>query len=366
MRRGALPIQELRRMVSSEMVRAVGGDLIRPGSIDLTLTEDVYRVRGAFLPSPGETVHEAFKRVGGVKLRGEKILLEKGCCYAVKLNESIAHLPQGVYAFCNPKSSSGRVDIHVRLLVDGYSRYDSIQNSYKGPLWLLVVPKTFPVLVSAGLSLNQLRFFTSDTRFDELGIEMAFRDGLLYDSDGGAICYCDQKHSDRDGSILLSLGLGFDIPGFEAIENGEPIDLSLKNHYDPKFFFREVQVFNKSITLSSGTFYILSTKEHVRVPPQYACEMVPMDERSGDLRSHYAGFIDPGWGESQQITAFGRTLTLEVRSFDSGIIVADGQPIAKIRYEHMAEKPEVHYDEMAPTYGNQLGPKLGKNFSSWK
>ena len=366
MGRGALPIQVLRELVSSKMFVSEGGELIRPGSIDLSLSDEVYRVRGAFLPSRGETVKEAFKRVGGVRLRGEKILLDKGCCYAILLNERINKLPQGVYGYCNPKSSSGRVDIHVRLLVDGCSRYDSVYNSYSGQLWLLVVPKTFPVLVSAGLSLNQLRFFTADTRLDELGIEMAFGRGLVYDSEGQMIAYADQNHSDKDGSILLSLGLGFEIPGFEAIETGEPIDLSLKAHYDPKYFFREVRVLNKAIALSAGTFYILSTKEYVRVPPELACEMVPMDERSGDLRSHYAGFIDPGWGETKQITGFGRTLTLEVRSFDSGIIVADGQPIAKIRYEWMASSPEGHYDEMSPTYGNQLGPKLGKGFLPWK
>jgi len=363
---GALPSQMIRQLVENENITDADEVNVMPGSLDLSITGEVYRVNGAFLPSFNETVYQAVKRVGGLKLQGEKVTLEKGVCYVLRLNERIRNFPSGVYAYCNPKSSSGRVDVHVRLLVDKLSRYDAVENGYTGHMWLLVVPKTFPVIVSPGLSLNQMRFFNQDTRFDELELEMNFN-GLLYDSDGMPIGYKDVRHSDGDGSILLSLGLRFgENPGFEAIEGAEPIDLTLKGHYDPKYYFRKVSVFGNSITLKSGNFYILSTKEYVSVPPCLACEMVPMDERSGDLRSHYAGFIDPGWGMTQQISGFGRTLTLEVRSFDNGIIITDGQPIAKIRYERMQSNPELHYDEKAPTYGNQVGPKLGKHFSEWK
>ncbi len=363
---GALPDFQIREMVSKSLILGVpNDDSIRPGSLDLTITGEVFRVRGAFLPRIGENMSEALKRVGSIRLIGEKVLLEKGCCYVLPVNESISNLPDGVYAYCNPKSSSGRVDVHVRLMVDGCSRYDAIEKGYHGRLWLLVIPKTFPVIVSPGLSFNQVRFFTTDTRFDELELSMNFS-GLLYDAEGQPLQYSDQKHSDKDGSIVLSIGLGFKNPGFEAIEGGDPIDLSLRSHYDPKYYFRPVSVFGNSITLTAGAFYILSTKEYVRVPADMACEMIPMDERSGDFRSNYAGFIDAGWGVTQQITGFGRTLTLEARSFDNGLIVHDGQPIAKIRYERMRKTPHLHYDEKLPTYGSQLGPKLGKQFAEWK
>jgi dCTP deaminase len=362
---GALPDHKIRELVNNKFIGGVSNSKsIRPSSLDLTITGEAYRVRGTFLPGVGESVMEAFKRVGSTRLVGEKILLERGCCYVLPLNESIIELPQGVYAYCNPKSSSGRVDMHVRLLVDGCARYDAVESKYRGQMYLLVVPKTFPVIISPGLSLNQIRFFNADTRFSEWDLQMNFN-GLIFDVDGNSLKYGDQRHSDRDGSILLSLGLGFkDNPGFEAIEGGDPIDLSLISHYDPKYYFRRVSVFNNSITLTTGTFYILSTREYVVVPPHLTCEMVPMDERSGDLRSHYAGFIDPGWGVTQQATTFGRTLTLEVRSFDNGIIIQDGQPIAKVRYEKVWGDPEYHYDESSPTYGLQNGPKLGKQFSS--
>ena len=363
---GSLPSQFIKQLIDAGLVVDTKPENIRPSSLDLSLFGEGYRVQGSFLPSCSETVHRAIKRLGGIKLKGDRFLLERGACYVFRLNERINHLPEGSYGYANPKSSSGRIDLHVRMLADKVSRYDVIPQNYCGPLWLLVTPNTFPVIISPDLTLNQVRFFNQDTRLDELGLEMNFEanGGLLFSSGGEMIRYKDVKHSDKDGSILLSLGLNLGISGFEAVETGEPIDLSLKRHYDPKNFFRQVSTFdnNKFIVLKVGTFYILSIKEFVRVPPNFACEMRPMDSRSGLVRSHFAGFIDPGWGVGPNNEAKGRPLTLEVRSFDSNLVICDGQPIAKVRFERMIEEPEMHYDQMGPTYGVQSGPELGKYF----
>ncbi len=365
---GALPSQLIQELILGNFVINSNEANIRPSSLDPSLTLHGYRVNGAFLPYYDETVFQAIERVGGIPVKGDKIILERGVCYAFRLNESIRELPDDVYAYANSKSSSGRVDLHVRMLADKVSRYDVIPTNYSGPLWLLITPKTFPVIIYSGLTLNQIRFFNQDTRLDELRLQTSFEisGGLLFDNLGNKILFKEIKHSDRDGSLLLSLGLDFEIPGFEAIENGEAIDLSLKMHYEPRYFFRPVSIFNKSIALKSNTFYILSTKEFVRVPPSLACEMKPMDERSGDLRSHYAGYIDAGWGVGLNNDACGRPLTLEVRSFDNGLLIRDGQPIAKVCYEKMIIEPTEHYDQMNPTYGTQIGPKLGKYFKEWR
>ena len=57
----------------------------------------------------------------------------------------------------------------------------------------------------------------------------------------------------------------------------------------------------------------------------------------------------------------GRPLTLEVRPFED-IIVRQGQPIGKIRFERVAEIPEVVYDAIASNYLEQYGPRLAKHF----
>lgn len=365
---GAMPSQIIKQMTESGFVKNANPNNIRPGSLDLSLSSEGYRALGVFRPSFGETVYHALNNgIKATKLGCDSIL-ERGNTYVFLLQESIDSLPEDVYVYCNPKSSAGRIDVHVRLMVDGISRYDYVPQGYNGPLWLMVTPKTFPIIVKEGVSLNQARFFNQDTRFDELRLELNFNQdgGLVFSHTGEAVYYKDIKHTDRDGSVLLTLGLDFPIVGFEAIETKIPLDLSLKSYYDPRYFFREVIPQNNALVLSSDSFYILSTEEYVRVPAKLACEMRPMDERSGDLRSHYAGFIDPGWGVGADDLAKGRPLTLEVRSFDSGIIVQHGQPIAKIRFERMVGVPESHYDQMNPTYGVQNGPKLGKYFKEWK
>lgn len=364
---GALPRQHLLEMRNGFLDNTQEVNF-RPGSMDLTLTDEIYRVSGAFLPSCEETVFQALERVGKKRVL-EGTVLEPGSCYVCKLDEEIIRLPDEVYGYANPKSSSGRLDVHVRLLADRVSRYDAIPHGYSGPLWMLIAPKTFPVIVQAGVTLDQVRFFTQDTRLDQLRLQLAFEQngGFLCHSNGEMIRYHEIRHSDRDGSLILTLGLlDFEHPGFEAIASGEPIDLSKAKYYDPEYFFRPVKVSRQSLALAANKFYILSTKEFVRVPAKFACEMAPMDERSGELRSHYAGFIDPGWGIGEDGNAKGRPLTLEVRSFDNGIIIQDGQPIAKVKYERMIEGPHEHYDQMSPNYGKQSGPQLSKHFKPWK
>jgi dCTP deaminase len=364
---GALPSQMLAELVSGGFIDGVDKQHIRPGSLDLPVLADGFRVNGAFLPYYDEDVEQAIKRSSGSLIKAGSVL-ERGSCYVFPSTAKINKLLENVYSFSNPKSSSGRVDLHVRLLANRVSRYDCIPEKYKGRLWVMVIPKSFPVITFDGVTLYQLRFFNQDTRFDELRLELAFNNsgGFIFDKIGRKVEYQDVIHSDKDGSILLTLGLEYSIPGFEAIETKEPIDLSKNDYYDPEVFFRPIVLPNHSLTLRDNAFYILSTKEYVRVPPHLACEMRPMDERSGDIRSHYAGFIDPGWGVAEEGDGKGRPLTLEVRSFDSGLIVRHGQPIAKIRLERMIQLPPEHYDQMSPTYGGQFGPKLGKYFKKWR
>jgi dCTP deaminase len=86
-----------------------------------------------------------------------------------------------------------------------------------------------------------------------------------------------------------------------------------------------------------------------------------MDERSGDFRSHYAGFLDPGWGYGTKGEGKGRPFTLEVRPFED-LVVRKGQPIAKIKFERMLEEPDMHYDTKVSNYLHQTRAKLGKQF----
>ena len=334
---------------------------VNPGSLDLSLSDEIYRVEGVFLPHPGERIRELLKKINHTPHVFEDTL-ERDATYLVKLNETFA-LPAEVYGYCNPKSSTGRNDVHVRVLADGVSRYDMIPRGYKGELWLAVQPNSYPIRVNEKITLVQLRLFNHDTRLSELELEAVMKkDDLLFDSHGKPISYDRLKIKDGDGSIILRLDIEHDPIGYVCFGARETVDFSKLHFYKSDTFFKKVEREGDYLRLSKGGFYILSSKEAVRIPPYLACEMVPMDERSGEFRSHYAGFIDPGWGYGKDGEGKGRSLTLEVRPFEN-MIVREKQVIAKIRFERMMEIPDMLYDAAEKSnYTAQSGAQLSKHF----
>jgi dCTP deaminase len=360
-KRGALPTQDILELIKAGCIMGAKEDNVRPASLDLSLSDEIYLIEGIFLPKSGETVREVLTKL---KARPAKItqVLQPDQMYLIRLNETL-DLPENVYGFCNPKSTSGRLDVHVRLLADGVSRYDSVRRGAKTELWVSIVPKSFPVKLYQDLCLNQIRFFNLDTRLNDLELELAVkRYQLLWQPDQSApYQYQDIKIRDNDSSIILTINLEDEILGYEGLSCREAIDLAKVNSYPSRKFFKPIKKKGDYVYLKRGAFYILSTAESVRVPPDLACEMVSMDERSGEFRSHYAGFIDPGWGWGAKGEGKGRPFTLEMRPFED-LIVRHRQPIAKIRFERMAQTPDLTYDSLDSNYKIQTGPRLAKQF----
>jgi dCTP deaminase len=360
-KKGALPSQTLSELINAGFITNAKLANVRPSSLDLTISSEIYKVEGIFQPKKRETVRQVLKQIDKTRISLEKPL-RCGQMYLVRLNEKL-ELPGSIYGFCNPKSSSGRIDVHVRLIADGVSRYDSVGAGFKGELWISVVPKTFPVKLYKNVSLNQLRLFNADTRLSDFEIEIAMkRLKLLWRVKNGKPYEFEEiKVRDNDGSMILTLDLDGELLGYEGIPSNTSVDLARISHYDFTKYFKPVKKKGDYVYLKKDHFYILSTHEAVRVPPEFSCEMIPMDERSGEFRSHYAGFIDPGWGYGMTGEGKGRPLTLEVRPFED-LIVRQGQPIAKIRFERNCGIPEVIYDMTTSNYIKQSGPKLAKHF----
>lgn len=362
---GALPSQRIADLIDGRFILDAKKENIKPASLDMTISDEVYRLESVFLPKPIETIRTFLEERRNNSLHNLKYPLERGVAYLAKLNEELS-LPEMVYGYCNPKSSTGRNDVHVRVLADEVSVYDTIPLKYDGELWMIIQPKSYPVLINPGESLSQIRFFNQDTRFDETELQISFqKDKLLWSLDGKKrpFSYDKIKIKHNDGTIVLTLDLKFSrVVGYECRESNKVVNLSAYNLYDLIDFFNPITVRNESIHLKKGRFYILSTREAVRVPPHLACEMVPMHERNGEFRSHYAGFIDPGWGYGKNGEGAGRPLTLEVRPFED-MVIRDNQPIANIRFERMSEVPEISYDNIETSnYIEQSGPRLAKQF----
>lgn len=360
--KGALPLQLIEALI--DMGAIIGADKkhLSPASLDLTLSDDVYTIQGLLLPRVNEKISDLLELMEAQKTDWDTPC-KVGQMYLVRLKETLA-LPDTIYGYCNPKSSTGRLDVHIRVLADGVPRFDSITpKGFSGELWAAIYPQSFAIKLSTGIPLTQLRLFTGDTRFDEQDLKSAMAEGLVFDRVSGAkLSYTDLVTNDQDGTVVLSALVEDGICGYECIATPDQIiDVTNIAGYTGSEFFKPLTIERGALRLKRDKFYILSGAEAVRIPPNLASEMVPMDERSGDFRSHYAGFLDPGWGFGVEGEGKGRPFTLEVRPFED-LVVRAGQPIAKIRFERMAEVPTVHYDTKVSNYLKQDGPKLGKQF----
>jgi len=116
---GILPSQEVEYLIraSKEIVtrEPVEADQIQPASLDLRLGSVAYRVRASFLPGKKATVMQRLDDLGMHKMdiTGGAVL-ERGCVYIIPLLEGL-RLRSRTSAMGNPKSSTGRLDVFVRL-----------------------------------------------------------------------------------------------------------------------------------------------------------------------------------------------------------------------------------------------------------
>jgi dCTP deaminase len=151
--------------------------------------------------------------------------------------------------------------------------------------------------------------------------------------------------------------------GYRARRYTDRIDLDRKAYYEWQDYWEPIFFRNGTLTLDPGEFYILATREEIRVPPELAAEMVAYETRSGEFRVHYAGFFDPGFG--WDVTQGGSRAVLEVRSHEIPFMLEHGQTVGWLRYEQMAARPErVYGADIGSNYQNQ-GLALAKQFKSF-
>ena len=156
---GILPMQSLAALAEQGAVTSTSpfdDNQIQPASIDLRLGDRAWRVRASYLPR-ARTVAGRLRDVQMHEMdltRGA--VFESGCVYIAELKESL-DLPKGISARANPKSSTGRVDVFVRLLTDYGVAFDDVAEGYCGPLYIEIAPQTFSVLARSGTRLNPLR-----------------------------------------------------------------------------------------------------------------------------------------------------------------------------------------------------------------
>lgn len=343
---GILPVQWLRKAVGQGLIfseRTIPESSYQPASLDLRLGEQAVRLRCSFLPGP-MSVAERLKEyeMGHVDLR-DGAILEMNRPYLIPLLEGL-DLPLSLRAKANPRSSTGRVDVFTRVITDKGFTFDDVRAGYSGPLYLEVVSRSFTIKVRTGISLNQIRLIHGTARFTDQEIaELHARTPLLF-KNGQPIGRDELVVSQ---GLFLSLDMRGDddgTVGYRAKKNSRLLDLGAEYAHDPGDFWEPVrkEEGNRAV-LEPEEFYLLLSQETVRIPPDYAAEMTAYDPTSGELRTHYAGFFDPGFGHSERGPARGSRAALEVRAHDVPFMVEDGQRVCKLAFERMAEAPDSLY-----------------------
>jgi dCTP deaminase len=336
---------------------------IQPASLDLRLGESALRIRCSFLPDDN-TVERKVKDliVDELDLRREGAVLETNRPYLIPLAETLS-LPPAIRGKANPKSTTGRLDVFTRVITDHSYRFDEIAPGYEGPLYLEVVPLSFAIRVREGLALNQLRLMVGRSHvLDEELWNLHSDDPLLF---VGGMPATRNQFAVSDG-LFLSLDLRGDADGsvgYRAKRNASLLDMGrtgahrVDDYWDP--VKREE---GDRVVLDPGGFYLLLSEESVRIPPTLASEMTAYDPTSGELRTHYAGFFDPGFGYDIVDNLHGSRAALEVRAHDVPFMIEHGQRVCKLKFERMLEPPRKLYgSDIGSNYQGQI-ETLGKHF----
>lgn len=362
---GVLPSQSIKELLKHGCIhahRAICEDQIQPASIDLRLGPKAYQVRASFLPGKSSTIITKAKSllVSEVDLTvPDPAPLAPLSVYIVPLLEGLA-LPNDVRGIANPKSTTGRLDIFTRLITERGDEFERVPIGYDGDLFVEVSSRTFPIRLKAGMRLNQLRFVRGDSRPEANGMltRLLKESGMTYGPNG-----------DDAGTVMTTVTVDLEgddssrIVAYKAKNNAPTIELNNINHYDAAEFWEPIYAPpNGRLILEPQSFYILASKQKVKVPPAYAAEMVPYDPAMGEFRVHYAGFFDPGFGFGVDGEIGGTKAVLEVRAYEMPILLEDNQLVGRLNYYRMADVPDRVYGSAIGSSYQEQGLALSKQF----
>jgi dCTP deaminase len=336
-------------------------------AVDLHLSGEAYRLtRGSVKPFGRDFVHRAEGEGLLEKLeandRGEFVLQDHKT-YLFRLKESIEGKGGGViWGQATAKSSVGRLDVLVRLIVDGMYRYERFDPEAlvdgTTPMFVEVTPITFSVVVKEGVSLNQLRLFFGRPEDCELKSPLISRTCLF--------------EAARDHHLTVDLS-GVEVYGESGCgyraktASGNPIHLAPEkgaDKLDPANWWDLIPATAESrLLVTKNHFYILRSKELLSLPPGVAVYARAIDEEIGEMRIHYAGFAHPFFGWERSDGKPGTPLIFEVRGHDVNVNLRQGEILARLQFFRMS-MDAVKDPSEADDYGNQI-LKLSKYFADW-
>ena len=329
-------------------------DQVQPSSVDLTLSEECYEINASFL-SPTNYVRDNLKKIKIKRINLNKsYLFKKNKTFLIKLNESL-NLKGNFFGMCNPKSSTGRLDIFCRTILNYSDEYEKIPLNYKGEMFIEITSRSFDIELQKGDSLNQMRLISNKHLYvKDKELELIHKKTFLtIDENNKKI----QPHISNGLKVGVDLSFDSPINAYVAKKNSPPLSFKKIKSHKINDFWKPLKAVGGRIIIEKNKFYILRSKQKIQIPESMAGEMIPYDTGIGDFRAHYAGFFDPGFGKK-----FGSYAVLEVKTNEVSFLLEDGQTIARIKYEFLNKRTSTIYGSNINSHYQHQSLALSKHF----
>ena len=354
--KGSLTYEDYKYLYKNKNINGENFSLkqIQPSSVDLTLSEECYEINASFLSSQSGVRESLKKRIIQKINISKNFLFKKNKTYLVKLNEYL-NLKNQTFGFCNPKSSTGRLDIFCRTILDYCDEYEKIPINYKGEIFIEITSKSFDIKFQKGDSLNQMRLIAKKRIYvSDNNLRKYHKDDFLTLNNQN-----NKTIPNLNNGLKISVDLFSDnnIKAYVAKKTSPHLFFNKVKFHNPINYWRPIKTKNNRIIIKKNNFYILKSKEKIQIPNNMAGEMIPYDTGIGDFRVHYAGFFDPGFGNK-----IGSYAVLEVKTNEVPFILEDGQTVARIKFEILNKNPKILYGSKIKSNYQHQSLALSKHF----
>ena len=344
-------------------------------AIDLPLGDQYWEMEGSCRTGNEYRVHDLIQRYSThpqtpKSLGNDLVRLKKQHVYLFKADCELDLREMRIQGKATGRSSIGRLDVLVRLLVNESDAFDRVEENKEHKLYVEVTPISFDLEVKKGTVLSQLRLFKG--REDDIALT---REELFHEEDShypvldenGQLCKEPCLRQPRDIWFPFRLNLDSDpVVGCSAFaakksDSLPPIAPDSKNNYNPKEYWDPISSNDGTIKLEPDRLYILRSKERLRIPGHLALECKSYTTQMGEWRIEYAGFAHPYFGYLRDDHK-GTPIIFEVRGHNVPTILTDGIPLSNVCFLRMSQPAE--RPSSLPTYEEQE-LALSKCFKAW-
>lgn len=355
MKNGVLPDWRIRELIRERVILGIDEEyadkakVVSTSSLDLRVAAEQHKLIGSFIPLAGQRIQDAIAspRIADKPANKKDFYLDCSQPYLMRLVESLK-LPTTIHAGIFNKSGRARIGIALHGLTDGNSCYDLVPAGYEGKLYAEVTSTAFPLTIDGGeTAIPQIRFYEGKpTPLIGSELEIALDKFPILCDDKGNPSYDDKERRRmiETGELTLTTDLSQGTLAYIANREKRVIELAKKGEYQPEHYFSEVMCKNgeRILTIHPGEFVLIKSREHIRLPPEFAAEIVPYSVKLGDMKTSYANLINATHGWESDKPSY---IIFEIKAIEKAITIQNGQPLVNFNLYRMLGKPEQKYTE---------------------